>query len=132
MVEKTNKSTTILLLVVAGALLFLVGSFTGQITFSKGKALTTQQKQEVLNMLRDKCYVTGMSYLAGNPDKNCNDLCDNHKDTCISGSFEEAGNINGQRVTYYSGDLPSCSYNMYPPNFGGQLIYSCMCCNFNN
>lgn len=83
----------------------------------------------VLEMIKDKCHVTGFSNLGNqNNGETCNNLCSYHNETCISGSFEEMGYISGQRVTFQTGDLIGCDYPMYTSNFGGIMTYSCMCC----
>ena len=77
MAKEKNKSTAILLLVIAGALLFLVGSFTGQPIWKWPKQSTTTepttttgltaiQKQDVLNILKDKTELWARIYVEGN------------------------------------------------------------------
>ena len=51
MVKSDKTILTLGLLVIAGVALFFIGSYVGNVVFSKRPALTTAQKQEVLNVL---------------------------------------------------------------------------------
>lgn len=83
----------------------------------------------ILNNLNNKCYATSFTNMFGTGlNQTCNQLCGNHNEKCIGGSFEEMRFENGKRYTAYSGTLNSCDYQMYPSSFNGTTSYTCICC----
>ena len=109
MAESNKTILTLGALIIAGVALFFIGSYVGNAFYSPKSALTTAQKTEVLNMLKNCNFVEvsynsslklNMTSITGN--EMCNKLATGT--ICISAS---ANNINGIVSCYKSLPIPA-------------------------
>lgn len=122
-----KRSWSIASIAVLVVVVIMIGATAGSTI--TGSFIRRGERRQILNMLNQKCHVTSFTNIGGiNIGKDCNWLCGNNNEICISGSFEEVGVINGIRNTFYTGDLINCDYDMYESSFGAKTTYSCMCC----